>query len=70
MQRIIYEIDSSLNYIHDKGVAHLDLSAANILKNSRGHWVLGDFGFSQELYSFDHEELIAKDDYKRNVLFT
>lgn len=55
LENIIYEIDSSLNYIHDKGIAHLDLSTANILKNNRGHWVLADFGFSRELYSFDYE---------------
>lgn len=41
---IAYGIASAANHLHTKGIMHGDLYAHNILHDSQGHALLGDFG--------------------------
>jgi tetratricopeptide (TPR) repeat protein len=40
---------SALGAVHDAGLVHGDVKAQNVLRDGRGHILLGDFGTSQEL---------------------
>jgi hypothetical protein len=43
-QRILFGIAAAARHIHERGIAHGDLYAHNILTNDIGHALLGDFG--------------------------
>jgi hypothetical protein len=42
--RIFREVTEALAYVHGKGIRHCDLKPGNILLDSRGHALIGDFG--------------------------
>lgn len=45
--RLMGQVDSALDYLHLKGVVHLDVKPENILWYSEGHVKLADFGLSR-----------------------
>ncbi|XP_028395308.1 serine/threonine-protein kinase/endoribonuclease IRE1-like [Dendronephthya gigantea] len=47
--RLIKEILSGLEFLHDKGILHRDLKPSNILVGMDGHMKLADFGLSRIL---------------------
>lgn len=52
--RIIKDISSGLEYLHNYGIMHLDIKPANILLDSQGHYVISDFGLSHRATSLIH----------------
>ena len=44
--RIIKDISSGLEYLHNCGIMHLDIKPANILFDSQSRYVISDFGLS------------------------
>ena len=44
--RIIKDVASGLECLHNYGIMHLDIKPANILLNSQGRYVISDFGLS------------------------
>ncbi|KAE8301743.1 Kinase, STE STE11 [Giardia duodenalis] len=49
----IYQILLGLKYLHEQGIIHKDIKAANILMTSSGLCKLTDFGLSQRLQDVD-----------------
>ncbi|GAA5940863.1 hypothetical protein JCM10213_007988 [Rhodosporidiobolus nylandii] len=47
----VVQILEGLSYLHEQGVVHCDLKAANILSNKRGVAKLSDFGVSLNLHA-------------------
>ncbi|KAL4243264.1 Serine/threonine-protein kinase [Abortiporus biennis] len=45
--KMIHEVAKGMAYLHQQGVLHGDLKAANILVNDKGHCVITDFGQSE-----------------------
>ncbi|KAJ6577758.1 hypothetical protein B0H19DRAFT_568412 [Mycena capillaripes] len=45
--RFMHEIAKGMEYLHDKGVLHGDLKAANVLVDDRIHCLVSDFGQSE-----------------------
>ncbi|KAJ6627483.1 hypothetical protein B0H10DRAFT_2161143 [Mycena sp. CBHHK59/15] len=45
--RFMHEVAKGMEYLHDKGVLHGDLKAANILVDDRIHCLVSDFGQSE-----------------------
>jgi serine/threonine protein kinase len=43
---IAWEILTALNYLHQQGIGHCDLKAANVLVDEKGRIKIGDFGVS------------------------
>ena len=52
--RIIRDVSSGLEYLHNYGIMHLDIKPANILLDSQGHYVISDFGLSHRATSLIH----------------
>ena len=48
-RRMIWEILSGLQFLHDQGILHRDLKPENILVDVEGHMKLADFGISRVL---------------------
>ena len=40
----ILRLKTAVDYVHSKGLVHMDVKAANVFVDSVGGWVLGDFG--------------------------
>ncbi len=55
--RIIKDIACGLEYLHNCGIIHLDIKPSNILLDSRGRYVISDFGLSHSaaslIYSYN-----------------
>ena len=51
---ILLGIAAAATHLHERGIAHGDLYAHNILIDDRGHALLGDFG-AATIYGKDHE---------------
>ena len=49
-RRMIREILSGLEFLHDKGILHRDLKPSNVLVDVNGHMKLADFGISRVLH--------------------
>ncbi|KAJ7141695.1 hypothetical protein C8R43DRAFT_586859 [Mycena crocata] len=47
LMRFMHEIAKGMEYLHDKGVLHGDLKAANVLVDDRIHCLVSDFGQSE-----------------------
>jgi serine/threonine protein kinase/tetratricopeptide (TPR) repeat protein len=47
--RWMYDVARALQHVHEQGVCHLDLKAANVLLFNTGHAKLADFGLSQAM---------------------
>ncbi|KAJ6515780.1 hypothetical protein C8R45DRAFT_811380 [Mycena sanguinolenta] len=47
LPRFMHEIAKGMTYLHDKGVLHGDLKAANVLVDDRIHCLVSDFGQSE-----------------------
>ncbi|KAH9924941.1 hypothetical protein B0H21DRAFT_886279 [Amylocystis lapponica] len=45
--KMIHEIAKGMGYLHDRGVLHGDLKAANVLVDDKRHCVISDFGQSE-----------------------
>ena len=58
--RIIKDIASGLEYLHNYGIMHLDIKPANILLDSQGRYVISDFGLSHRATSLIHSYDKAK----------
>jgi hypothetical protein len=58
IKRILVSIASAAAHLHEKGVAHGDLYAHNILLDEAGHSLLGDFG-AATVYDENHEHAEA-----------
>ncbi|KAH8978454.1 kinase-like domain-containing protein [Lactarius hatsudake] len=55
--KMIHEISNGMEYLHNRGVLHGDLKAANILVDNDVHCVISDFGQSEmksEVYRISH----------------
>jgi len=44
--KIMFQIGSALEYLHEMGVAHQDIKPENILTDEKGTYLLSDFGIS------------------------
>ena len=44
-----------LDYLHQNGVIHRDIKAANLMVDKAGKVVIGDFGLAKELFSGGEE---------------
>ena len=44
--KMIHDIFSGLNYLHEKNIIHADLSQKNILQDENGRMIIADFGLS------------------------
>ena len=44
-----------LGYLHQNGVIHRDIKAANLMVDKTGKVVIGDFGLAKELFSGGEE---------------
>ncbi|ODM99250.1 Fibroblast growth factor receptor [Orchesella cincta] len=53
LNRFCYEISCGMEHITSKKVVHGDLSARNILLDSRNTCKIADFGLSRKLYEYD-----------------
>lgn len=58
--RIIKDIASGLEYLHNYRIMHLDIKPANILLDSQGRYVISDFGLSHRATSLIHSYDKAK----------
>lgn len=61
-KKIIRELLSGVQYLHEKGISHGDIKVENILLNSDFTVKLCDFGFSRTL-------IVVGDDYKNGTLY-
>ncbi len=53
---VLRDVCSGLGYLHNLGVLHKDVKAANILLNAKGFAKLADFGVSQRVVDSDADE--------------
>ncbi|KAE9368857.1 outer arm dynein light chain 1 [Stipitochalara longipes BDJ] len=53
-KNILLGIAAAATHLHERGIAHGDLYAHNILIDDKGHAILGDFG-AATIYGKDHE---------------
>lgn len=49
LAKVIYEVSSALQYLHDHGVIHQDIKPDNILVNKNNEYVISDFGISNNI---------------------
>ena len=50
---------TALEYIHSKGIVHLDVKGDNVFVNQGGEWYLGDLGSSRYFTSDHHHTVIT-----------
>lgn len=63
--KIVKDVASGMEYLHSRGILHLDIKPANILLDAAGNYVLADFGISQRISEYIHQ-----DDAERTVLIS
>lgn len=47
--KIIFRCVECMRYLHKNGVLHRDFHPGNILRNSKGEWVVTDFGLAKDI---------------------
>jgi serine/threonine protein kinase len=48
---LVAQVLEGLHYMHQNGVIHRDIKAANLMADKTGKVVIGDFGLAKELYA-------------------
>ena len=48
---LVAQVLEGLHYMHQNGVIHRDIKAANLMVDKTGKVVIGDFGLAKELYA-------------------
>ncbi|KAL4452700.1 hypothetical protein ABPG75_008362 [Micractinium tetrahymenae] len=56
-RRIAYDVANALNFLHARGIVHLDVKSSNILLTASGAAKLGDVGLARMLHSTYLSEL-------------
>ena len=51
----VVQVLEGLHYMHQNGVIHRDIKAANLMVDKAGKVVIGDFGLAKELYAGGEE---------------
>ncbi|KAI3652518.1 hypothetical protein MP228_001943 [Amoeboaphelidium protococcarum] len=59
----VYQVLEGLIYLHEEGVVHRDIKAANILSTKEGHVKLGDFGVATKLNEPQGESMVVGSPY-------
>ncbi len=63
--KIVKDVARGMEYLHSRGILHLDIKPANILQDAAGNYVLADFGISQRI-----SEYVYQDDIDRTILYS
>jgi len=73
MKKIVTQVVSALDYLHEKGVCHRDLTASNILVNEDNEIKLIDFSvssiYNEEKWTKSASPVIRKRSHDENKLF-